>query len=142
MNIKQALKLKNKLVAQIAQQYMRMSDHNVHPEQDVQPYDSKMCLTKYLQYIDELVELKTKIHKANTPVYDKIFKMGELKSAVKALRILDCSAQRTKRYSDTEYTNYVAEISLIERDTLIATMESQIEALQEELDVHNSITQI
>lgn len=143
MYIKQALKLKNKLVQQIAQEFQRMNDNNVHSDQEKPAYDSKESLIKYKALIDELTELKTKIHRANSPVYDKIFKMAELKSAIKSLRRLNCLAQKRKVYSsDADYTNFIAEIGLLERDQLIEKMEAEIETLQEALDVHNNTVQI
>lgn len=143
MYIKQALKLKNKLVQQIAQEFQRMNDNNVHSDQEKPAYDSKESLIKYKALIDELTELKTKIHRANSPVYDKIFKMAELKSAIKSLKYLNCSGQKRKMYnSDTEPTNFIAEIGILEKDQLIAKMETEIESLQEALDVHNNTVQI
>lgn len=143
MYIKQALKLKNKLVQQIAQEFQRTNENNVHSDQEKPVYDSKESLRKYLALIDELTELKTKIHRANAPVYDKIFKMAELKSAIKSIKCLNCSAQKRKLYnSDTEPTNFIAEFGILERDQLITKMETEIEIIQEALDLHNNTVQI
>lgn len=143
MYIKQALKLKNKLVRQIEQEFQRMNENNIHSDLEAPVYDSKESLTKYLALINDLIDLKTKIHRANAPVYDKIFKMAELKSAIQSLKRLNCSTQKRKIFgSDTEYTNFVAEVNILERDQLVTKMETEIELLQEALDVHNNTVQI
>ncbi len=48
-------------------------------------------LNNYFKLTEELIVLKTAIHKANQPVYDKIFKLSEYKSMVKYLRSLNCT---------------------------------------------------
>ena len=72
--------------------------------------------------------------------------MSELKSQLTYLKQLDCSEGRqSDRYSrmsgDAPIFKDVA-IGLLERDTMIASMEEEIEKIQEELDIHNANTSI
>ena len=83
MNIKQALKQKNKLVKKTSDLYNRLNENNSVEEGAVRHYDVDETLTELLNNVDDLIELKTKIHIANMEVYDKIFKMSELKSLLK-----------------------------------------------------------
>ena len=82
MNVKQGLKKKNTLVKEIQELYARLSQYNSVEVGNVRPYSPKDMLEQVNQKSNELVELKTKIHKANTPVYDKIFRLSELKSTI------------------------------------------------------------
>ena len=95
---------------------------------------------------NELVELKTKLHKANAEVYDKIFLLSELKSRISKLQILDCSegkvSDRFSRIHGDAPVIKTVQITILERDTLVQEIESKIEEVQEELDLHNATTEI
>ena len=97
------------------------------------------------QKSNELVELKTKIHKANTPVYDKIFRLSELKSTISRLKSLDCTEGVSADYYSRNRENppvKTAEVTVVERDEMVKFMEGQIEDLQDILDNHNQNTEI
>ena len=91
MNIKQALKYKNKLVSKMNGEFDKASTYNSVEVGTVKPYSADNALSFYFELSNELVELKTKIHLANNKVYDKIFLLSELKSRAAKLKHLDCS---------------------------------------------------
>lgn len=141
MNIKQALKQKNKLVKKTSDLYNRINENNSVEEGAVRHYDVEETLTELLNNVDDLVELKTKIHMANMEVYNKIFEMSELKSLLKNLRGLDCSegmVRKMHRYSDETPMVKTTIIDVVRRNNLIELLESNIEKLQDELDIHNA----
>lgn len=146
MTIKQALKYKNKLVSRINAEFHKASQYNSVEEGGLRPYSASEALAKYFSLSNELVELKTKIHQANTKVYDKIFLLSELKSRVSKLQILDCSEgkvmDRYSRIHGEPATVKTVEITILERDALIQEIEAKIEEVQEELDLHNATTEI
>jgi hypothetical protein len=140
MTIKQALKLKNRLVSEINDVQSKMMEYNSINESNTRPYSTKKLLEQYYNLVDQLVFVKSEIHKANSVVYDKIFLLSELKSIVKSLKHMDCSdgvVEGYRRLSDTTITKN-AEISIVERDSEIKFLESRIDEIQEELDTHNS----
>lgn len=150
MNIKKALKEKNKLVGTIAQEFAKVSQYNSLPEGEKAPYDAKESLQSWLNKVEELVSLKTKIHKANVKVQEKIFRLSELKSIIAQLKRLDCTdgkistaSGRRRFYSEEDSAvNKVAAISIVERDQMVKKYEDEIEKLQEELDLFNSKTKL
>lgn len=145
MNIKQALKKKNKLVGLIHEEFYRASQYNVIDEGNPRPYSATEAIGKWMQLTNELIVLKTAIHKANLPVYDKIFEMSELKNQVKSLKSLNCASGKvsTSRWgSESEPVIKHAEINIVERDSMIKNLESRIETLQDELDQWNHNTLI
>ncbi len=143
MTIRQALKEKNSLLKRIKDEMIKVNDYNSIDEGNVRPYSTRECLIKVKELTDELTRLKTRIHLANAPVYYKIFELSELKNLVKNIRMVDCSEGKvTERYSRSEPSIKVAEIGVVERDTIIKDFEEQIERLQDELDHHNATTQI
>lgn len=146
MTIKQALKYKNKLAKKINEAFLKVALYNSIEESQKRPYDVEETLDEYFKFTSELVELKTKIHTANLPVYGKIFEMSELKSQVSKLKDLDCSEGKVRdryhRLTDDAVVNKTTVISIIERDSMVNKLEELIEKLQDELDVHNATTHI
>jgi len=144
MNIKQALKEKNKLAKKVTDLMDRTNRNNSMDEGAVRSYDPKESLNQALQMVDDLVNLKTKMHMANAEVYDKIFRMSEYKSLVKYLKTLNCSQGTivTSRYGDSTARQMTTVITEVERDALVEKYETLIDTIQTELDMHNATTHI
>lgn len=144
MNIKQALKEKNKLAKRITDLIERTNKYNSVDDGAVRSYDPKVTLDETLIAIEELIELKTDIHKANAEVYEKIFRMSEYKSFVKYLKVLNCSEGTVAnyRYGDTNIRKMTTVITEVERDQMVEKFEYEIDKLQSELDSHNATTTI
>jgi hypothetical protein len=145
MNIKKALKEKNRIVKEIQDLQLRVVTYNSIEVGNKRPYSVRESLELLNEKSNELVELKTKIHKANTPVYDKIFRLSELKSTISRLKSLDCTEGVSTDYYSRNRENppvKTAEVSVVERDEMVKFMEGQIEDLQDILDNHNQNTEI
>jgi len=145
MTIKQALKKKNQLVKEILDLHTRVATYNSVEVGNVRPYSAKESMELLNQKSNELVELKTKIHTANAPVYKYIFRLSELKSTIARIKNLDCNEGIVQDYySRNRETPAVkeTEISIVERDNMVKDMEAAIESIQDVLDNHNQITEI
>ena len=142
MNIKQALKLKNKLVAQIKEQYDIAKAHNSIEQGNPRRYSALKAINQAEELSIELAELKTKIHLANAPVYDLIFQMSELKNQIKQLKSIPVEEGKvTERYGSVTAIKEV-ELNIAERDNLVKGLENKIESIQDKLDTHNAITEL
>ena len=142
MTVKQALKQKNKLVADIKMNWTIVNAHNSIEAGNPRRYSVVQKLEENNQLTEELVELKSKIHTANQPVFHKIFLMAELKGMVKELKKLSVEEGKvSERYSSVQAIKEV-EMDIVERDNLVKELENKIEVLQDELDTHNATTQI
>lgn len=142
MNVKQALKVKNKLVTEMKAAYGILQKYNSIEEGNPRRYSMMNTLEKIKTLQAELVDLKTKIHKANQPVYDKIFALAELKGMIKELKKVSTEEGKVnERYGSVVSVKEV-ELNVTDIDAAVAVLESQIEGLQTELDVHNATTQI
>lgn len=142
MTIKQALKAKNKLVADIKAYYEIAANHNSIEQGNPRRYSVRKKLDEAADLTKQLVDLKTKIHTANQPVYSKIFYMGELKGLVKQLKKLSVEEGKVnERYGSIQSIKEV-EINVADRDKMVRDLEMVIEKLQDELDVHNATTNI
>jgi len=145
MNIKKALKEKNRLVKEILDLHTKVATYNSVEVGNVRPYSAKESMELLHQKSNELVELKTKIHTANAPVYKYIFRLSELKSTIARIKNLDCNEGIVQDYySRNRETPAVkeTEISIVERDNMVKDMEAAIESIQDVLDNHNQITEI
>ena len=143
MKVKQALKYKKKLASKMNQEFSKVQMYNSVEEGSIRVYDVVESMRNWLTMSEELVELKTKLHLANAPVYGKIFRMSELKSQLSNLKQLDCvDGKHFDRYGRGEAIIKTAEISVLERDEMVLKIEEEIERLQEELDEHNATTSI
>ena len=143
MTIKQALKEKNRLIKAIEDEFKKVYAYNSIDETNVRPYSTVNSLSNIMTLEEGLIDLKTKIHRANIEVYDKIFRLSELKSLAKRFSQIDCSEGRViDRYTRGETSIKTAEISVVERDMRLKSIEEEIERLQEELDTHNATTSI
>ena len=144
MNIKQALKEKNKLAKKITDLMERTNRFNSMDQGGHRSYDPKESLQQAMEAVEELVSLKTSIHMANVSVYEKIFRMAEYKSAIKYLRSLNCTEGVIvkERYGDSTTRHMTTVISEVERDKMVEQYESMIDEIQSELDAHNATTSI
>lgn len=146
MNIKQALKRKNKLVKEIQTEWMKVQRYNSVVEGTDRVYNPREAYDNYVAKVESLISLKNAIHQANRPVYNSIFKLSELKSMAQQVKNLDCEAgqihQRGGYGSPDSMITKTAEISIVERDRLVENLEAEIEKLQDELDRHNSLVEI
>jgi hypothetical protein len=95
-----------------------------------------------MENVSQIVALKTAIHKANVNIYEKIFRLSELKSVISNLKSLNIqNGKITERYSGVTH-DYTSFLTLVARDKAIEQLENEIEKIQDELETHNAITQI
>lgn len=142
MNVKQALKAKNKLVGEIKECYRIIQTQNSIEEGNPRRYSVKEQIAKIATLTDELVVLKAKLHRANSDVYEQIFKMAEIKGIIKELKKMSTDeGKQDSRYGSVVSVKEV-EVNVVERDTIIKEYEAEVERIQNELDIHNSNTDI
>ena len=144
MTIKQALKQKNKLVKNIAENTKLMQQHNSVEVGNQRPYSTQMLYKEIQKDTKELASLKAKIHIANTPVMEDIFWMSEMKSTIAALKKMDCTEGKSSRDRFRMESEMVltSEISLVSRNQEVKMLEEKIEEIQDKLDTFNATTEI
>lgn len=143
MNIKQALKQKNKLAKKIQETAQKIARFNSVDDGVVRPYDVNELLEQLHTLTDEMVQLKTKIHLANRDMYSYIFRLSELKAMVKHLRAVDCTEGVNlpfSRFSENTPSIKSSVINRLDMDNLIERLETEIDSIQDKLDIHNGTT--
>jgi len=142
MNVKQALKVKNKLVTDLKAQYEILKKYNSIEEGNPRRYSMADTIVKINQLSNELVELKAKIHKANQPVYHKIFDLAEVKGLIKELKKVPTDeGKQDSRYASVLSVKEV-ELTIVDIQNIVEKLQERVEELQNELDIHNANTQI
>ena len=142
MTIAQALKEKNKKAARLSNMWTRLQRYNVTNADEAKPYTSKETWEEINKITDDLVELKTKIHKASEPVRSQIFWLSELKNKIQRLKGINTDGGSYRdRYSEVTISQ-VAEFDVLWKDGKVEEIEEAIERLQESLDKFNHTTDI
>ena len=140
MNVKQALKQKNKLVTELKAQYQILQKFNSIEEGNPRRYIMVDVLDKIESLSNELVELKARIHKVNQPVYNQIFLLAELKGQIKELKKVPTDeGKQTERYGSVQSIK-VVELNIVDIENRVGELQNRIEELQNELDIHNANT--
>jgi hypothetical protein len=144
MTIKQALKLKNKLIKNIGENIQLMQRYNSVEVGNERPYSSQMLYKQIETDTKELASLKSRIHIANVPVMEDIFWMSEMKSIIANLKKMECVEGKSNRdrYRMESELVMTSEISLVSRNQEIKMLEGKIEEIQDKLDVFNATTEI
>lgn len=141
MTVAKALKTKNRLVKKINTLTNRIYEYNSIPDGNRRPYDMEQLLNEIGELRKKLVDLKAKVHRANEPVFEKIFRLSELKSYITSLNSVDTTTGVDTGWGSSEVT-HVAQIGPAELNVLIDGVQAQIDDLQDELDEWNAKTQI
>ena len=140
MNVKQALKQKNKLVTELKAQYQILQKFNSIEEGNPRRYSMVDVLAKIESLSNELVELKARIHKVNQPVYNQIFLLAELKGQIKELKKVPTDeGKQTERYGSVQSIKEV-QLNIVDIENVVGELQDRIEELQNELDIHNANT--
>ena len=142
MNISQALKQKSRIIRDIQKESNRLYKWNTYTVGSTVPYEAKQTYQNWLTLKEELIQLKSKIHRANEGIQEMIFRLSERKDTIDSLKILNCieGEKVTENYSNI--TIEVSSISLLERDKIIKDLENEIDEIQNEIELYNHKTQI
>lgn len=122
-----------------------MLSSNSVEEGKTSTYDSREQFELLTKKIDELNALKVRISIATQGVLPSILKQAELKSMVtnlKSMSVADGADHTYSRYNGGVAVTKVANIKEKERDEMIASMEAEIDSLQDEIDTYNATTTI
>ena len=143
ISVKQALKLKNVLTSELNELYSLVCSSNSSIIGNVKHYVESEVMLQVDSKLLELVELKTKIHLANAPVYGLIFMLSELKNKANYYkRICTTEGKQNDHYGNgnSEPDVYEVEFNIKQIKDLVKGIEVSINEIQEELDTFNAIT--
>jgi hypothetical protein len=141
MKIAKALKMKNQLAGEVAQLKDLLAKQNSRSTKQKFDYDNREVLTRLRAKLDELVKVKAAIAAANVEIYDRIFRLAELKGLATTLNALDTKAgvfHEGRGFAEVSYeVEYVAQLGKVDVDKLVAELNAEIQSLQDALDEFN-----
>jgi len=144
ITLAKALKYKKRLVGKISSIRGSKNSIIVGTEREVDVIKAFELRSKL---IENLVNLKTAICKANEPILADIFKLSELKSYIVVLQEVDTThgkSNRGRNYLgvDTEPVEFEAQLRFSEIEKTISEANKEIDVIQERVDQHNHLTKI
>ncbi|MDX2066464.1 MAG: hypothetical protein SFX74_12040 [Fimbriimonadaceae bacterium] len=143
ISISKALKLKNRQAQLVQRLQTQLTTHNSRLEGNRVDLDLRQVHTDLLAAIDRLIVIKTAISNANAPVQSLIYRIAELKSLISVLRRVDTKEGRQiVAYMQTEPQEFEVTFSASDIEAMVGKYEAEIDDLQDQLDRHNSTTQI
>lgn len=141
MKIAKALKQKNVLAGELEELKQLLQKQNSRSTKQKFDYDNREVLTRVRAKLDELVRVKAAVAAANAEIYNKIFRLAELKGLVVTLASLDTKAGvflEGRGYGEAGVeVEYIAQIGTVEVNQLIASLRVEIQSLQDALDEFN-----
>ena len=132
--------MKNKLADEVTQLKELLVKQNSRSTRQPFDYNDTEVLANLRGKLAGLVKVKATIAVANVEIYEKIFRMAELKGLITTLDTLEtkqgviCTGGEYGRPVETEY---VAQIKKSEADKLVAELQTEIQSIQETLNEFN-----
>jgi hypothetical protein len=142
VKLAKALKIKNRLVGEIARLRRQMVNENVKPESQKRAFDIDKLNEEMLEKTKKLLELKTAIAKANINIYEKIVQMEEGKALLTYLESFPCDESVRSVFNGKEYVNEKL-IPIITREIVeedYKSLKKLIEDCQDSIDEYNATT--
>ncbi len=140
MNLKKALKEKKKLQGIINNLEKKIIKYNLIEDGEDNLYNTRLLYDELRNRIEEIVFLKSKIHAANVPIFDKIFRLSELKSLARMIQYFNCEPR--KEINGTVVNKLLPVINALDRDIMVKNIETEIEDIHDFLDNYNQLTLI
>ncbi len=141
MKLTKALKLKNQLAGEVTTLKDRLTKQNSRATTVAFDYNNHEVLAALRASVNRLVEVKSAIASANAELYPRIFRLAELKGLVATIKELDVRNGVFKEAGNYIHpaveVEYIAQLKKTEVDQLVADLEVEISALQDELDEAN-----
>jgi DNA repair ATPase RecN len=142
MTIAQALKEKNKKVANIQKLWDRINRYNSVQEGGERPYDIIELFDRVETETAELVKLKARIHEVSQPIRESIFELSELKNLVQRVKSINTTKGVYRDRYDSTSSVMTAVLDIMWQDKKVEAIEAQIEKIQERLDNFNHTREI
>jgi len=146
MNLAQALKQKNRLAGELVRQQQILQRENARRSDSVSTVNRESVWKNIQDLSDELGILKGKITTANIGIYPLLERMAELKARISFVQTLDKREGEEISFvgRDQEKLTYTwgSTINQNRCDDLVAKLQTDINALQDQVDAYNATTTV
>jgi len=139
VTLSKALKLKNRFGSKVQDVSEKIASYNSVTEGHECPVNVTVLMSRRGKLVEALVSLKLAINNANIPVQGSIYLLTELKSDMQFIKRLDTShgQENTGWGENVSTVEKVATIGYADAQTLMESIEADIDLNQDILDKHN-----
>ncbi len=146
MKLHKALKLRKKLVGEIAQLKSQIQSKNSYLIGSLNPekYNVPKLYKELMEKIDQLTSLKFVINEANREIQSKIYALAEYKALIVFWNSVPVAEgiQESGRFGSETLREYAVQIDEETKNAYVKEYQEMVDALQEEIDVYNYTTDI
>ena len=145
ITLARALKLKNRLVRKMSDLRLTLQRCNCTVEENKFDYDFSDTYDEFYNVMDDLIKIKAVIQKANQPIMEKIFTMGEYRSLINTLNTVNTKSgkQLPDRFGASDaFITYKCQYDRASVDELMNMLQDSIDEIQDEIDVFNHTTEV
>ena len=145
MKLAKALKEKNRLVGEVRRLKDLIQRENSRIATSTSKIDCNKLWIDLDDAINKLVNIKTAIFNANSGIYGKIARMGELKSKadwIKTISTLDGPEELPTFRAEPIKTEHRAFKKQEDIDNMTVAIQNEIAKLQDELDEYNATVNV
>jgi len=144
MKLYKALKLKKKLVGEIAKFKEQIEKNNSYLVGSInsEKYDTHSNYELLQLKINELINLKLAINTANQKIQLKIYELSELKALISFWNDVSCIEGSVSSDYSTSIKEYKVHYDDTKRNHLIEQYQDKVDKIQEEIDTYNYTTDI
>lgn len=146
MKLHKALKLRKKLVGEIAQLKTQIQSKNSYLIGSLNPekYNVPNLYKELMEKIDQLTGLKFVINEANREIQSKIYVMSEYKALITFWNSVPTTegTHEGGRFGSEALREYAVQVDEETRNGYVKEFQEKVDALQEEIDVYNYTTDV
>lgn len=146
MNISKALKVKNRLVGEIARLKQVLQRENSRRDDNVSTVDRDKTHVEVLETIGKLIKLKAAIGIATAPISEELALLAENKALINFYSSLPCreGEEKTLIGSNREALTYQwdAYINREKIDAIVVKIQKSVNETQDRIDDFNARTQV
>jgi len=145
MNIAKALKVKNRLVGELAKIQEIWQRENSRLADSPSKIDVADIANQYEKALNKVISIKTAISEASAPIALELVSLAELKGKINFINSLPCREGSEDQYSgrDTLKTvTWKAYVNQETKDKMVADIQGRINDTQDTIDAFNASTLI
>jgi hypothetical protein len=146
MKLHKALKLRKKLIGEIAQLKSQIQSKNSYLVGSLNPekYNVPKLYKELMEKIDQLTGLKFVINEANREIQSKIYTLAEYKALIVFWNGVPVAegTHEGGRFGSEALREYAVQVDEQTRNAYVKEYQEKVDALQEEIDVYNYTTDI
>jgi len=144
MKLAKALKEKNRLVGEVNRLKAIFTRENSRNAKASSKVDAGVVWMELQEATNKLISIKANIFKANSGIYSKIVRIGELKNMASWLPMLNTNNETSERWNGAamEKIEMKAWMTLEDVDKQVVLFQKEIADLQDAIDEYNATVEV